>query len=64
MAVAYNKTKKYIDDRIVFMVIKIDVNRHGIRRETDTDAAREKSLKRRAWEQKPKTWKKKQKPTT
>ena len=46
------------------MVIKIDTNRHGIRRETDTDEQRRKSLKRREWENKPKTWKKKQKPIT
>ena len=42
-------------------MIIIDVNKHGIRRERDTDKEREKSLKRREWENKPKTWKKKDK---
>jgi len=34
------------------MVIKIDKNRHGIRRETDTDKERKKAEKKRQWEKK------------
>lgn len=58
MALACNNIKKHIKYNKDMIII--DVNKHGIRRETDTEKLKKKNEKRKAWEQSKKDhWKKK-----